>query len=168
MRNIYLIGMMGSGKTVTGKELARLMHMDFLDLDEEIESKTHLSINEIFREKGEPFFRAEENGILADAACKSNTVIATGGGIVLAQENIERMQQTGHVIYLKASAEALWERVRNKKDRPLLTVSDPKAILYHLFQERRPLYESSCHVQVDTTGLSPEATAKKIVDECLK
>lgn len=161
--------MMGAGKTATGKALAHLVRMEFLDLDEEIESQARLSINEIFQKKGEPFFRAEERRILERAAAaQSKTVVATGGGIVLNPANVERMRQSGRVIYLSVPYETLWERVREKRDRPLLRVSDPKATFLRLFQERRPLYEASCHGRIETEGLKPEAVAEKIVEEFLK
>ena len=167
MQNIYLIGMMGAGKTATGKTLARLAGMDFVDLDEAIESQTHLSINEIFQKRGEPFFRGEEKRVLARAADDTHTVVATGGGIVLDRENVETMRRTGRVIYLAASFETLWNRVRNKKDRPLLAVPDPRATFLELFRERRALYERSCMGCVQTDGLTPEASAKKIFETFL-
>lgn len=160
--------MMGAGKTATGKALAELARMDFLDLDEEIESETHQSINEIFRTKGEPSFRAEEKRILGEAAQRSNTVVATGGGVVLDPANVEKMQQTGRVIYLAASFETLWSRVRDKKDRPLLAVADPKAMFFRLFGERRPLYEASSSGRIEAEGLSPEEAARRIVEQYLK
>ena len=159
---------MGAGKTATGKALADLVRMGFLDLDEEIESETHLSINEIFQKRGEPFFRAEEKRILCRVTRQTNTIVATGGGIVLDPENVKRMKETGRVIYLAASFESLWNRVRDKKDRPLLRVTDPQGMFYQLFQVRRPLYESSASGKIDTEGLSPEEVAQKIVEFYLK
>lgn len=167
MQNIYLIGMMGAGKTATGKALAHLARMEFLDLDEEIESQTRLSVNEIFRKRGEPHFRAEEKRVLNWTVGRKNTVVATGGGVVLDPSNVEKMGQTGQIIYLAASFETLWERVKDKRDRPLLAVSDPKATFYRLFQARRPLYESSCSGKIETEELSPEAVARKIVEQYL-
>lgn len=168
MGNIYLVGMMGAGKTATGKELARLARMDFVDLDELIQNETHLGINEIFQKKGEAFFRAEEKRLLAQAAEETHSVVATGGGIVLNPENVEKMKQSGRVIYLAASFETLWARVKDKKDRPLLAVPDPKATFFRLFQERWPLYEASSEGAVPTDRLSPEAVAKKIAEIYLK
>lgn len=168
MNNIYLIGMMGAGKTATGKAVAKLAGMDFVDLDEVIANETRLSINEIFKKKGEPFFRAEEKRMLLEASLKRNTVVATGGGIVLDPENVDRMRGTGRVIYLAASFENLWSRVQDKKDRPLLAAADPKTVFYRLFQDREPLYESSCDGKLETDGLSPEAAARKVVNQFLK
>ena len=168
MYNIYLIGMMGAGKTATGKVLASLAQIKFLDLDEEIESQNHLSINEIFQKKGEPFFRAEEKRILNEAAQQTDAIVATGGGIVLNPQNIEKMAASGKIIYLAASFDSLWERVRDKKNRPLLSVADPKTVFFRLFQERHPLYESACHGRIETEGCTVEAVAKKIFEQYLK
>jgi shikimate kinase len=160
--------MMGAGKTATGKALAQLARMDFLDLDEAIESQSHLSINEIFQKKGEPYFRDQERKALSRAAAGSNTVVATGGGIVLDPGNVEKMKLSGRVIYLAAAFETLWERVRDKHDRPLLAVPDPKAVFTRLFQERRPLYESSSSGKIETEGLAADAVARKIIAEYLR
>lgn len=168
MQNIYLIGMMGAGKTSTGQALARLLKMDFVDLDDEIEASTRLTINEIFAEKGEPFFRAEEKKALRRVALETQTVVATGGGIVLNPENVAQMKQTGRLIYLAASFEALWERVRDKRDRPLISVPDPRGTFLKLFEKRRPLYEASATGRIMTDGLKPEAVAQKIAGEFLK
>ena len=167
VKNIYLIGMMGAGKTATGKALAKLTEMAFLDLDSEIEAQTHLSINEIFCQKGEPFFRIEERKALERSLELTHTVVATGGGIVLDPRNVEDIGRSGRIVYLAASFETLWERVREKKDRPLLADSDPKTVFYQLHQVRRPLYEGACQWRLDTDGLSPEEAARKIVDQYL-
>jgi shikimate kinase len=160
--------MMGSGKTTTGRALARLAKMNFFDIDEAIEARAHQSINEIFKDKGEEFFRAEEKRLLAEASQKKNTVIATGGGIVLDPENIDKMKATGKVIYLVTLVETLWERVKQKVDRPLLQVRDPREMLTFLFQERCPFYEVAADLRVDTDGLAPEAVAEKILERHLK
>ena len=156
--------MTGAGKTATGKALAKLTGMEFVDLDEEIEAQTHLTINEIFQRKGEPFFRAQERKALDESSKLSNTVVATGGGIVLDPRNVERMTQTGRVIFLQASLETLWSRVRDKRDRPLLAVPEPERVFHRLFEVRRPLYEAAGHVTIVTDGLAPEEVAKKIAD----
>lgn len=166
--NIYLIGMMGAGKTAIGKAVRDLAGMNFFDLDEEIQSETGLSINEIFEKKGEAVFRAEEKRILTEASRQKRTVIATGGGVVLNPENVRVMKATGRVIYLAASLETLWRRVRDKKDRPLLKAADPKAVFLQLFHERRPLYEAAADGRIETDGLDPPAAARRIVDEYLK
>lgn len=160
--------MMGAGKSSTGKAISALTGLKFIDLDAEIESQTHLTINEIFQKKGESFFRSEERRILNAVVNQTHSVVATGGGIVLNPQNVEKMQASGKIVYLAASLETLWERVQHKKDRPLLSVPNPQAVFSRLYQERSSLYESSCYGKIDTDGLSPEATAKKVVDQYLK
>lgn len=165
MRNIYLIGMMGSGKTTTGKALAILTSKKFFDLDSEIETRNRLTINEIFSKKGEPFFRAEEKKILSEASELSDTVVATGGGVVLDKDNVARMKATGEIVYLEATLDTLWERVQHKKDRPLLYTADPMASLSGIYEKRKPLYKEASGGKVVTTdSLSPEVVAKKIFE----
>lgn len=169
MKNIYIVGMMGSGKTVTGKALADLTGMKFLDLDSEIEKETRLSINQIFRDKGEPYFRTIEKTILNEAAGQTGFVIATGGGIVLDQENVEKMRVTGQIISLNASFDTLWNRIKDKEDRPLLYVDNPQKKFLQILQERTPFYRVASDGRiVQTDGLTPEAAAKKIVEQYLK
>ena len=143
MSNIYLVGMMGSGKTVTGRHLAVLLNYGFVDLDENIQDKLHRTISDIFEKEGEPFFRKEEAGVLKEVSGIGRRVIATGGGTVLLPENVTRMKSTGKVVYLETSLELLWQRVRGKKDRPLLKQSDPRQSLEMIFAARRPLYEQA-------------------------
>ncbi len=162
MSNIYLIGMMGSGKSVTGKRLASLLKVSFVDLDELIQEKTRRSINDLFEKEGEDWFRSEEIAVLKEASGTSPRVIATGGGSILRAENVERMRSTGKMVYLETSLEVLWQRVREKKDRPLLRQGDPRQCLAELFQYRKPLYERACDWQVPTDGQTADSVAQKI------
>lgn len=117
--NIVLIGMMGSGKTTTGKALAAMKGADFLDLDEVIVSREGKSIPEIFSKFGEEHFRALESKTITSLNCK-NTVISTGGGVVNRKENLALLRNLGKVFYLKAPAKILYERITGDKNRPLL------------------------------------------------
>ena len=163
MENIYLIGMMGAGKTTTGEALAALAAgVNFVDIDQKIQDQTKLSINEIFEKRGEEFFRQQEKQILVEISRQSNLVVATSGGIVLTRENVERMKETGEIVYLSASPGTLWERVQDKKDRPLLQTDDPAAILHGLYRQRLPLYESAATVTINTDHRTPEEVAEEI------
>ncbi|MBI4358525.1 MAG: shikimate kinase [Candidatus Omnitrophica bacterium] len=166
MRNIYLIGMMGSGKTTTGRELARLLSLSFIDLDDQIVERTGKSINDIFSKEGEPYFRSIENELLMNTSHQTDRVVATGGGIVINAFNRERMKSTGLVVYLKTSLDVLWERVKGKMDRPLLRGMDPKKALANLFYERTPLYEMSSDKIFLTDHKSSEAVATEIYKTC--
>jgi shikimate kinase len=163
MRNVYLIGMMGSGKTVTGKTLALLLGCGFLDLDDVIQGKSRRTINDLFEKEGEEFFREQEILALAEASSKGPRVIATGGGTVLRPVNIERMKSTGLLIYLETSLETLWSRVKEKTDRPLLKGSTPKEQLEKIFSARKPIYERVCDIKVLTDGLSADVIARQIM-----
>ena len=164
MPNIYLVGMMGSGKSVTAKQLARLLNFGFVDLDGVMEKKHGSSIPEIFARKGEPFFRDEETVLLKEVSKKENQVIATGGGLVLKSENRIIMHETGTVVYLETALATLIERLRGKKDRPLLQGGTLEERVAKIFLERKSLYEKICDFSVTTDGESAESVAKKIFE----
>lgn len=162
MANIYLIGMMGSGKTVTGKALAGLLDYVFTDLDAEIQAKDGRSIPEIFAGSGEPYFRDIESSVLEEVSKQNRRVVATGGGIILRDGNVRRMQESGKVVLLKASAESLWQRVRYSKDRPLLNKPDPFGALKQILSDREGFYEKACHFSVLTDGKIAEDVAGEV------
>lgn len=168
MNNIYLVGMMGSGKSSSGEELARLLAFSFVDLDERIEERVGMSINEIFETYGESFFRKVESEVLSEVARNRDQVVASGGGVVLSPSNRETMRRSGSAIYLKTSLDALWERVKHKRDRPLLEAPDPKQVLANLLRIRGPLYEEVAMIQFVTNGKSPQAVALEIYQRCFK
>ncbi len=165
MPNIYLVGMMGSGKTVTGKLLSLLLHYGFTDLDETIEKKQKRSISEIFGKEGELFFRDQETKILTEVCAVTAKVIATGGGTVLRPENVQRMKASGKVIYLETSLDELWERVKEKTDRPLLKSESPKEVLRKIYEIRRPIYERICDLKVNTDRKTIEKVANHIFNK---
>ena len=168
MKNIYLIGMMGSGKTSSGRALAKLLKVTFLDLDEQIAEQAGQSINDIFKTKGESHFRKIETELLDRASKLTDHVVATGGGIVLKPENNARMKETGVIIYLKTSLNALWERVRRNKNRPLLATADPKKTLEELLSKRGLLYETTADKIFLTDQKTPEAVALEIYKTCFE
>jgi len=162
MKNVYLVGMMGSGKTTTGKALAKMLGVRFVDLDEQIVERVGRSINDIFKMEGELYFRNVESELLLQVSKDSNQIVATGGGIVINPSNSARMKSTGLVVYLKTGLDALWQRVKAKTDRPLLSTSDPRKALEGLHSERTPLYEENSDQTFLTDGKSPEAVALEI------
>lgn len=168
MKNIYLVGMMGSGKSSTGRELARLLSLSFVDLDDWIEAQARKSVNEIFESEGEAYFRKLESELLNQVSSRTDQIVATGGGVVLNPANRDVMRKSGTVFYLKASLEMLWERVKHNRTRPLLATADPKASLADLFRRRTPLYETVADGTVVTDQKSPESAAREIYEKYFK
>lgn len=153
---------MATGKSEVGKELARLLEMEFIDTDDLIEEKLEMKISEIFAKKGEKHFRNLESEIAKEVGNWDNYVVATGGGIVLRQENIDFLKKNGKIINLTTSVEKILERASKSSNRPLLNVEDKKLEIEKLLNIRRPYYEK-CDFVVDTTETTPEDAAKKVI-----
>ncbi len=148
--NIYLIGLMGAGKTSVGRILARRLHKRFIDSDHEIEHRTGVRIPVIFEIEGEPGFRKRESSVVQELVSHTDIVLATGGGAILDPENRRLLRSTGTVVYLRAAPTELWLRTRHDRNRPLLHTADPLAKLAELHRARDPLYRESAHLIVDT------------------
>ncbi len=163
--NIWLIGMMGSGKTTVGRLLASERDMEFRDVDSIISTRVGGTISKLWHRTGEEGFRALEADIVEEVATGTGAVIASGGGAVLAEANRQAMRRSGTVIWLQASADALAARLVGATDRPLLA-DDGTAPLAELLNERLGAYEDAAHHLVDTTSLTPVEVVDKI-DEVL-
>ncbi len=148
--NIFLVGLMGAGKTTVARLLARRLDRAFYDTDHEIERRTGVKIPVIFEIEGEVGFRARESLALAELAAQDNLVLATGGGVVLSPENRAVLKERGIVVYLRAQPRDLWHRTRNDKNRPLLQTPDPLGRLQELYEARDPLYTEVADLIVDT------------------
>jgi shikimate kinase len=162
---IFLVGMMGAGKTTIGRALARVLHREFIDLDHELESRCGVRIPVIFEIEGEQGFRKRECQVLDDCTVQPNLVMATGGGAVLAEENRQALKSRGIVIYLRATVEELYRRTNRDRNRPLLATPDPKATLKSLLEMREPLYEAVADVVVDTGTIPVSALVANIVEQ---
>jgi shikimate kinase len=160
--NIFLVGMMGAGKTTIGRALARRLELDFVDTDRELVDRTGVPVATIFEIEGEEGFRRRESAILAELSQRTGAVIATGGGAILAEENRRVMRANGTVVYLRARLENLWERTRRDTTRPLLATPDPRATLASLLEKREPLYLEAAHVVVDTGPQSAATLVGKL------
>lgn len=166
--NIYLVGLMGAGKTTVGRQLAKRLHRRFLDSDHEIEARTGVRIPVIFEIEGEVGFRKRETQVLAELATATGLVLATGGGAILAPENRRCLRESGLVIYLSATPEVLYERTRHDRNRPLLHVDDPQARLRALYVERDPLYRAAAHLVVEGNEAGAGNLAQRIEMELRK
>ena len=160
--NIFLIGLMGAGKTSVGRLLAKRLGKTFYDCDHEVERATGVRIPVIFEIEGEAGFRARESRMLAELAGGSGIVLATGGGAVLSPENRKVLAEHGAVVYLRATPQELWQRTRHDRNRPLLQTADPLAKLTQLFAERDPLYREIADVIVDTGNQSLSNLAHRL------
>jgi shikimate kinase len=166
--NIYLVGLMGAGKTTIGRSLAKRLEMRFLDTDKEIESRTGVSIPTIFEIEGEEGFRKRESQVIQETAAKSGRVVATGGGSVLREENRIAMRQSGFVVYLNVTPSTLLERTRHDKNRPLLQVADPLLKLAQLFAARDPLYRAVAECVVEEERMSAQGILQHLLKELSK
>ncbi|KON87069.1 shikimate kinase [Sporosarcina globispora] len=164
MKPIYLIGFMGAGKTTTGKELASCINQEVIDTDEEIVKREKKTINDIFEEHGEGYFRDLETLILNDLDNRAG-IITTGGGIVTRPENRKKLKENGIVFFLYASPEEIFKRIEKDQSRPLLK-GDKKRLIQELYEKRLPLYRETAHVVIDTTNKDKAEIIQEIV-ECL-
>jgi shikimate kinase len=168
VKQIYLIGPMGSGKSTLGRALAARLGVAFIDTDAWIEADAGYSIPEIFACEGEAAFREREIAAVQRASESSAAVVATGGGAVLRAENRECMQRTGTVIYLHANVDTLLARTAGDRNRPLLQVDNPRAKIESLLAEREPLYRATAHVVVATANLSLDEAVECCLRACGK
>ncbi|MGG4605390.1 shikimate kinase [Paenalcaligenes sp. Me131] len=157
-RPIFLVGMMGAGKTTIGKQLARSLNRSFTDLDHELEARCGVRIADIFDIEGEEGFRRREAAALDACTRLPGIVLATGGGAILLPENRNFLKQRGLVVYLRASAEELFKRVAKDKSRPLLQTPNPRQRLTELLAKREPMYAEVADIVFDT-GSAPISTA---------
>jgi shikimate kinase len=145
--NLFLVGLMGAGKSTLGRQLARRLAKRFVDADHELEERLGVTIPTIFEIECETGFRDREEAVIDDLTQLTDIVLATGGGAVLRPASRERLKANGTVIYLFADPETLWDRVRNSRHRPMLQAVDPRQRLFDLYAQRDALYrEVADHV----------------------
>ncbi len=167
--NIILIGFMGSGKSSVGKELSRRMGCRFLDTDMLIEQEEGKTIPEIFKEKGEAYFRDKETQLLKGMETElKDSILSTGGGLPLREENRELLRRLGFVVFLRTSDDIVIRRLRGDQSRPLLAGEAPEDKVARLQRERGPIYLATAHYVLDTDELSPRELADIIMEEYQK
>lgn len=163
--NIYLVGLMGAGKTTIGRSLAKRLGLNFVDSDHVIQERTGVSIPTVFEIEGEDGFRKREAQVIDDLSRMNGLVVATGGGVVLRPENRERLKASGFVIYLNVPPYTLWERTRHDKNRPLLKVANPLLRLKELYQERDPYYREVADFIVDGSRMRSQGVLQLLLKE---
>lgn len=155
---------MGAGKSAVGRQLARTLHLTFVDSDDEIESRTGVDIPFIFEKEGEEGFRKREAAAIDDLTRMDGVVLATGGGAVLSADNRSNLGGRGLVVYLYTSVDQQVTRTEKGRERPLLEKGDPREILEDLLQQRDPLYREIADLVVETDGRRVHAVASQIIE----
>ena len=164
MNNIYLIGFMGTGKSTVAKKLQRFLPFQVVEMDEAIERVEAMSIPEIFEKKGEDGFRNAESQLLSIIAKENNQIISCGGGIVLRQENVDTMKNSGTVVRLDATPEVIFDRVNRNDKRPLVkgkTLEDIKKMI----SDREEAYKNAADITIDASTLNVDEVTSEIVKQ---
>lgn len=163
MRNIVLVGFMGSGKTTIATAIANKLNMRYVSTDDMIEEREKRTINEIFTKLGEEYFRDRESAVIKEVSGMDNVVIDAGGGAVLREENVSALKSRGILICLTADEETIMERTKKYKHRPLLDVEDPKRKIRELLARRAPFYAKADYT-IDTGKLTIGQVVDKIIE----
>ena len=163
-RSVFLIGMMGAGKSTVGRLLAQQLNYQFVDADREMEARSGVAIPTIFEIEGEAGFRRREIALLDELTKRAGVVLATGGGAVLDTAMASALRQRGLVIYLRASADEIFRRTRQDRSRPLLQTPDPRARINELLAEREPLYEKAAHLVFQSAASNPRRLVARLIE----
>ncbi len=163
--NIVLIGFMGSGKSSIGRLVAQKLGFQFVDTDTLVVERSGLEIAAIFARDGEEHFRELETAVLESLAPWNRSVMATGGGIILREQNRTLLRELGFVVWLAASENVIFERVSRNTRRPLLQTENPRETVAKLFGARRALYEEAAQFTLDTSALSHAEAAEAVIAE---
>lgn len=160
--NIFLIGFMGAGKSTIAKELQGMLHMNLVEMDARIVEEQGMSINDIFDRFGESHFRDLESQLVLTIGKEGNTIVSCGGGVVVRAENVTNMKKNGKIIFLAATPETIYERVKDSKERPILNGHMNVEYISELMEKRRALYEAAADVRIDVDGKSVSTICEEI------
>lgn len=167
MKNIVLIGFMGTGKTSTGRLLSSRIGYSFVDTDYRIEQAAGMTVAEMFAQYGESYFREKETEMIQRVARYRQAVISTGGGVVLQAENMKALRQNGLIVSLHAEVDVILERTGRRNIRPLLQQKNCREVVLELLKSRRALYDAA-DLCIDTSVLTPLQVVGKIIDRMKK
>lgn len=162
IKNLFLVGPMGAGKTTVGRQLSEQLGLEFIDSDHEIQHRTGVDIPTIFEFEGEEGFRNREQSVIDELTQKEGVILATGGGAVLREINRRHLSSRGYVIYLHCTAEQQYERTYRDRNRPLLQTDDPLAKLRGLLEQREPLYRQIADLVIVTEGRNTHSVVREI------
>ncbi len=162
VNRIFLVGPMGAGKSAVGRQLARLLHLEFIDSDDEIETRTGVDIPFIFEKEGEEGFRKREVQVIDELSQRDGVVLATGGGAIVNPDSRNRLGARGYVVYLYTSVAQQLVRTQRGRSRPMLDNDDPEKVLEELMAIRDPLYREVADLIVDTDGRRVSTVAREI------
>jgi len=165
--SIFLVGPMGAGKSTVGRLLAERLGYQFVDSDHVIEARTGASIPMIFDIEGESGFREREAQVIDELTHRTETVLATGGGVVEREENRQHLRSRGFVVYLKSPVEALIQRTKHDRNRPLLQTDNPAEVLRALMEKREPWYIEMADLVVETQQVSVHRVVKQVVERLM-
>ena len=163
-QNLFLVGPMGAGKSAVGRQLARMLHLSFVDSDDEIESRTGVDIPFIFEKEGEEGFRKREAKVIDDLSALDGVVLATGGGAVVDPQSRSRLGARGFVVYLHTTVNQQLARTQKGRQRPMLENGDREQILEELMELRDPMYREIADLIVETDGRKVKAVANEILE----
>ena len=163
MNNIYLIGLMGSGKSTVGKDLSKKINMGFVDIDDDIKAVNEMKMAEIFDNFGEKKFREMESAYFIEKSKQKNNIFSTGGGIIFKQENRSDLINNGTTILLEADCHTLLNRIKDSTDRPLISESNSLDKISNIWKKRKEHYYNSCHHVINCTKLSINEVVDKII-----
>ena len=161
--NIFLIGFMGAGKSTIARGLVQKLNFPLIEMDERIVKEQGMPISEIFDRYGEEHFRDTESELVKTIGTLEPSVVSCGGGTVLRPENVENMKKSGKIVFLTATPQTIYERVKNSSDRPILNGHMNVPYIAELMEKRRPVYEGAAELTISTDGKSREEIADEII-----
>lgn len=162
-KNIFMIGFMGSGKTSVSLQLADMTGLPKAEMDQIIVDREQMTIAEIFVQKGEPYFRAQETELLREFGSTGPQIISCGGGVAMREENVEEMRKSGSIICLTATPEVIYERVKDSRERPILNGNMNVEYIAELMEKRRPFYEKAANIIIDTSHMRIDQVAEAVL-----